>query len=118
LSPSDIGHINAHGLGTKEGDRAEAAALVEVFGEHLAKTPLVALKSYFGNLGAGSGVIELIGSLLAMQHGSLPKVLNYTSPDPECPVRAATGTESPGGSVVALSVTPQGQATVLVVAAA
>src|SRR5690606_8377314 len=25
LSPRDVGHINAHGLGTKEGDRAEAA---------------------------------------------------------------------------------------------
>ncbi len=117
IPPSEVGHINAHGLGTKQGDRAEAAALVEVFGEHLAKTPLVALKSYFGNLGAGSGVVELIGSLLALRHGTLPKVLNYTSPDPDCPVRAATGSESPGGSVVALSVTPQGQATVLVVSA-
>lgn len=117
IAPAEVGHINAHGLGTRAGDRAEAAALAEVFGEHLSEIPVVALKSYFGNLGAGSGVVELIGSLLALQHGKLPKVLNYSTPDPECPVRAASGSESPGKSAVALSVTPQGQATVLVVVA-
>lgn len=115
LSPKEVGHINAHALGTRAGDRAEAAALAEVFGDEVGRIPVTAMKSYFGNLGAGSGVVELIGSLLAFQHGQLPKVLNFSTPDPQCPLQVATGGESPGNSVVALSVTPQGQAAALVV---
>lgn len=117
IGPEQVGHINAHAMGTREGDRAEAAALAEVFGNRLAEIPVVALKSYFGNLGAGSGVVELMGSLLAFGQGQLPAVLNYSEPDPDCPVKVAQGNESPGEYAVSLSVTPQGQAAVLVVKA-
>jgi 3-oxoacyl-[acyl-carrier-protein] synthase II len=67
-------------------------------------------------LGAGSGVVELIASLLAFRAGQLPRVLNYKSPDPACPLAVVTddGT-SPGDSFVKLAVTPQGQASVLCV---
>jgi 3-oxoacyl-[acyl-carrier-protein] synthase II len=115
IGPDEVGHINAHAMGTREGDRAEAAALAAVFGSRLESIPVTALKSYFGNLGAGSGAVELMGSLLAFQHGQLPAVLNYTTPDPECSVKVATGSEPPGQYAVCLSVTPQGQASVLVV---
>jgi 3-oxoacyl-[acyl-carrier-protein] synthase II len=117
IGPDEVGHINAHAMGTRAGDRAEAAALAEVFGSRLGDIPVTALKSYFGNLGAGSGVVELMGSLLAFQHGAVPAVLNHATPDPECPVNVAQGTESPGEYAVSLSVTPQGQAAVLVVKA-
>ena len=33
---------------------------------------------------AGSGAIELAGSLLSLRHGELPMTLNYETPDPEC----------------------------------
>ena len=39
--------------------------------------PVVAAKSYFGNLGAGSGVVELIASVKALQHNRLFHTLNY-----------------------------------------
>jgi 3-oxoacyl-[acyl-carrier-protein] synthase II len=45
-----------------------------------------AAKSYFGNLGAGGAGLELVASLLAFHHGSLPATLNYEQPDPACPV--------------------------------
>ena len=112
----DVGHINAHGLGTVQRDIDEADALAEVFGPRLDETPLTAIKSYFGNLGAASGVVELIASVLALQHASLPRVLNYETPDPACGVAAVTEEGvSPGDSFVSLSVTPQGQASVLLV---
>jgi 3-oxoacyl-[acyl-carrier-protein] synthase II len=38
-------------------------------------------------------------------------VLNYETPDPECPVAAVTDAQTPAGeSFINLSVTPQGQA--------
>ena len=76
----------------------------------------MAAKSYFGNFGAGSGMIELIASLLAMQHGRLFPILNYSTPDPTCPVSAVrNGDVPPGANFINLSVTPQGQASAALV---
>jgi 3-oxoacyl-[acyl-carrier-protein] synthase II len=117
-SPSDIGHINAHGLGTAERDADEARAIREVFGAAADTVPVFALKSYFGNLGAGSGTIELMASLLAIREGRLPRVLNYETPDPAIGLRVVADDKTPTGKTfLSLSVTPQGQAAVLCVAA-
>jgi 3-oxoacyl-[acyl-carrier-protein] synthase II len=116
-SPDAVGHVNAHGLSTLERDADEARAIREVFGERADRLPITAPKSYFGNLGAGSGVVELIASVLALREGRLPRVLNYTTPDPACPVAVANNDSTPAGrSFLNLSVTPQGQAAVLYVA--
>lgn len=90
VGPETIDHVNAQGSGTVAGDVLEARGLAEVFGSGTPDTPVFAGKSYFGNLGAGSGVTELVASLLACQHGRLPTNLNYDEPDPACPVFAAT----------------------------
>jgi 3-oxoacyl-[acyl-carrier-protein] synthase II len=117
-TPSDVGHINAHGLSTIDRDVDEARAIREVFGPAADKVPVTAPKSYFGNLGAGSAVVELIASTLALREGKLPRTLNYATPDPNCALNvAATDATSPGRSFLNLSVTPQGQAAVLYVAA-
>jgi 3-oxoacyl-[acyl-carrier-protein] synthase II len=115
----DVGHINAHGLSTSDRDADEARAIRGVFGQRADHVPVTALKSYFGNLGAGSAVVELIASVLALREGRLPRVLNYNTPDPNCRL-AVVGDESGavGRSFLNLSVTPQGQAAVLYVAAA
>jgi 3-oxoacyl-[acyl-carrier-protein] synthase II len=78
--------------------------------------PIVAAKSYFGNLGAGSGAVELIASLLALRHDRLFPVLNYAAPDAECPVWPVLDDATPsGGSFISLSVTPQAQASAVLV---
>lgn len=117
-TPADVDHINAHGLGTVERDADEARAIRAVFGPQADEIPVTAIKSYFGNLGAGGGVVELIASVLALGDGRLPRVLNFETPDPSCEVRAAGESTKSGGSFLNLSVTPQGQAAVLYVAAA
>ncbi len=86
-----IGHINAHGCGAKDLDAAEAAAIHEVFGSLASEIPVTALKPYFGNCGAGSGSLELAGSLLAMKQGLVPQTLNYETPDPECELNIVRG---------------------------
>ncbi len=116
LCPSRLGHINAHGLGTPASDRAEAAALQQVLGEHSQTIPLVAAKSYFGNLGAGSGMVEFVASLKSLQAGALFRTLNYTTPDPAAPPLAVNTATAPGDSFLKLSITPQAQAAAVVVA--
>jgi len=111
ISPEQVGHIQAHGLSTRQCDIEEAWAIQEVFGQRPRPVPVTAAKSYFGNLGAGSGLVELIAGLRALQEGRLFPVLNYDTPDPECPVAAVRDLDTPAGSsLVNLSVTPQAQA--------
>ena len=118
LEPANVGHINAHGLATTVRDADEARAIHEVFGPAADEVPVVALKSYFGNLGAGSGAVELIASVLALRAGHLPRTLNYETPDAACGLAITRNNKtSPGHSFLNLSVTPQGQAAVLCIAA-
>jgi 3-oxoacyl-[acyl-carrier-protein] synthase II len=113
---NEIGHLHAHGLGTRSGDIEEARAIDAVFAGRGKPLPVVAAKSFFGNLGAGSGMVEMIASLMALGHGRLFRVLNYETPDPECPVAAVRDGQTPAGeSFVNLSVTPQGQAAAVLV---
>jgi 3-oxoacyl-[acyl-carrier-protein] synthase II len=87
LEPADIGHVNADGLSTTHDDRVEAQAIREILGH----VPVTAPKSYFGNLSAGTGAVEMAVSVLALQKGVIPPTLNYRRPDPECPINVIHG---------------------------
>lgn len=117
LQPQDIGHINAHGLGTPEADRIESQAIQDVFGEQGSRVPVTAFKSYLGNPGSSCGTLELAGSLLGLTHGVVLPTLNYTTPDPACPLNIVAGQPLPVDNRVILkvSVTRMGQASAVVV---
>ena len=116
LTPDGVGHFNAHGLATVRCDQEEARAIHDMFRERAKPLPVVACKSYFGNLGAGSGVVELIASVLALNHGRLFRTLNYETPDPECPIHVVSrDDETPGDSFISLNLAPQGPASAVVV---
>ena len=60
----------------------------------------------------------MIASLMALAHDRLPPVLNYETPDPQCPLSVVTDEETgAGGSFVNLNVTPQGQAAAVMIRA-
>jgi 3-oxoacyl-[acyl-carrier-protein] synthase II len=82
LRAGDVGHVNANGSSTLLDDRIEAQAIRDT----LADVPVTAPKSFFGNLGAGTGAVEMAASVLALQKGCVPQTLNYQRPDPHCPV--------------------------------
>lgn len=88
VSPSDLSHINAHGLGTIEDDPAEAQAIAQVLAG--ADVPVTALKSLVGNLGPGGGAVELAIDLIAAEHGVVPPTLNHSQTADDCPVRVVT----------------------------
>ncbi|HUQ72663.1 MAG TPA: beta-ketoacyl-[acyl-carrier-protein] synthase family protein [Planctomycetaceae bacterium] len=122
VSPEEIGHINAHGLGTKDADLAEALAIHDVFGADLGRrVPVTAPKSFLGNSGAGSGTLELAVSLIALSHGVIPATLNYDTPDPALPpLNIVTGQPRAAANKVVLNVNVSriGQASAAVVEAA
>jgi 3-oxoacyl-[acyl-carrier-protein] synthase II len=93
-----IGHVNAHGSSMTAPDRIEAQAIKSCLG----KTPVTAPKSYFGNLGAGSGVVELAVSVMAVRDGLIPATLNYEYPDPSCPVNVVHGDLIPASNATAI----------------
>ena len=110
IDPASLGHIHAQGLSTANGDREEAAALGDALGEAASGVPTVAAKSHFGNLGAGSGVVESAASILAVGRGELFPLLNHQTPDDACPIRPGRTGEPAGECFVSAAVTPQGQA--------
>jgi 3-oxoacyl-[acyl-carrier-protein] synthase II len=122
VAPEEIGHVNAHGLGTKDVDLCEAQAIHDVFGDDLGRrVPVTAPKSFLGNSGAGSGMLELAASLVALSHGAIPATLNYEHPDPELPpLNIVTGQPRPASNKVVLNVNVSriGQASAAVVEAA
>jgi len=115
LAADDVGHVNAHGLSTVEEDRAEAQAIRQVLGD----VPVTAPKSFFGNLGAGTGAVEMAVSILALEADCVPVTLNYEQPDPLCPVNVVHGAPLRGGKGIAvlLNQATTGQAAAVVIAA-
>jgi 3-oxoacyl-(acyl-carrier-protein) synthase len=88
LSPGDIDAVNAHGSGTPLGDAGEARALEIVFGERSAHVPLTATKGQHGHALGATGAWEAVLSLLAIERGTVPRVVNCDDPDPACVVDA------------------------------
>ena len=84
---SEIGHIHAHGIGSVDGDRQESAAIAEVFGRIAEQPPVTTAKGHFGNLSAGSGMVEIVASIKALG-GELFPIRNYETPDETCPINA------------------------------
>ncbi len=84
LSPKDIDYICLDGAATKLGDVTETLAIKQVFNGYSRKIPCSAPKSIFGNMLGASGALDVITTVLAMEHNTVPPTINYSTPDPEC----------------------------------
>ena len=116
IGPDDVSFIHAHGLSTRSGDSEEAQAILSVFGPRASQLPVVAAKGNFGNLGAGSGAVELASALLALHHGHLFPLFNYQTPDPSCPVSPVKSNDRESGDCfLSLNVNHRAQASCLIV---
>ena len=120
ISPSEIGHINAHGLGEQQTDLAEAHAIRDVFGAAADTVAVTAAKSYLGNSGAACGTLELAASLCGLKQGVVPATISCHSPDEACGLNIVRGEALPiqNKTVLNVNVTANGQAAALVVCGA
>jgi 3-oxoacyl-[acyl-carrier-protein] synthase II len=84
LSPADIDFISAHGVATILADPVEAASLREAFGAHAERVPISTTKGQLGHLMGATAGIELLTTILVLQHGLIPPCRNLDDPDPRC----------------------------------
>ncbi|MFD0206876.1 MULTISPECIES: type I polyketide synthase [Saccharothrix] len=84
LAPGDIGYVEAHGTGTSLGDPVELAGIAAVYGAPEAKNPLWvgSAKTNLGHLEAAAGVAGLLKAILAVEHGLVPRHLNFEQLNP------------------------------------
>lgn len=75
----EIGYVNAHATSTPVGDKNEAKAIDEVFGNH--KPYVTSTKSQTGHEMWMAGASEVIYSILMMQNGFIAPNLNLETPD-------------------------------------
>jgi len=79
IQPDEVDYINAHATSTPVGDRCEALAIHQVFGDN---GPLVSsTKSMTGHECWMAGASEVVYSLLMMQHGFIAPNINFAQSD-------------------------------------
>lgn len=84
ISASDIDYINAHGTGTKLNDANEIAAIKKVFGSYADKLSISSTKPITGHVLGGTGALEAIITVKAIQEQFIPPTINYNELDEEC----------------------------------
>ena len=86
VQPSDIDYLEAHGTGTEVGDPIEIDATAAAYGRgRKADRPLLigSVKTNIGHLESAAGAAGLIKTVLAMNHGTIPRHLHFHNPNPE-----------------------------------
>ena len=84
VSPDSISYIEAHGTGTPLGDPIEIAALTKVFQAGSERSGFCAVGTAKGNVGhldVAAGVTGVIKTALSMQHGTLPGLAHFETPN-------------------------------------
>ncbi len=101
VSPEEVGHIQAHGLGTHLSDVAESRAIRNLFGES-SRVPVSAVKPAIGHISAASGAFGLAAAALTLSKGLVPPLANYSTPDEECPIEFVLGEPLESSKEIAL----------------
>nr|WP_234463562.1 beta-ketoacyl-ACP synthase II [Stutzerimonas stutzeri] len=84
IDAKQVDYINAHGTSTPAGDKAEAAAIRTVFGDHAYELSVSSTKSMVGHLLGAAGAVEAIFSVLAIRDQVAPPTINLDEPGEGC----------------------------------
>ena len=77
----EVRAVKAHGIGSIDSDRAEAAALRRLFGE--AMPPVLALKRYVGHTLGACGSLETAALIGCLREGFMPAAAGFEELDPD-----------------------------------
>jgi 3-oxoacyl-(acyl-carrier-protein) synthase len=83
ISPEQVDYVNAHATSTPLGDPVEVAAIKAVLGSHAGRIPVNSTKSMIGHCLSAASILEMVATLLQMQHGVVHATINQEQPDPE-----------------------------------
>lgn len=106
LSPADIKHVNAHATSTPVGDIPESLAISQLLGSHVGDALVSATKSMTGHLLGGTGAVESILTVKALETRTAPPTINIEEVDPEVVginIVRDTPAELPAGDIAAIS---------------
>ncbi len=84
IKPEEVDYISAHGTGTPANDKAECAAIHEVFGECSSQLPVSSIKSMLGHTMGAASALEAVACILSIHRQHLPPTINYSVQDPDC----------------------------------
>jgi beta-ketoacyl-acyl-carrier-protein synthase II len=103
VSLAEIDYINAHGTSTPMNDKIETLAIKRLFGERAYEIPVSSTKSAMGHAMGGTGAIEAIFSIYAINNSLIPPTWNYEVPDPDCDLDYVPGAPRAANVKTALS---------------
>jgi len=103
INPDQVDYINAHGTGTVPNDRTEIDAIKQTFGDHAHKLSVSSTKSMHGHCIGGTGAVELLAAIMAVNDGIIAPTINYEEPDPECDLDVVPNTAKEKKVNVAIS---------------
>ena len=83
IEPAEVQFIEAHCVGTAQGELIEAEAIKQAYG--LAGKPcgIGSLKGNFGNFNIAAGIIGLIKTALVLKHGIIPATIHVKQVNPQ-----------------------------------
>lgn len=102
IDPARV-YVNAHGTGTPLNDKSETLALKKVFGDDAYKLAISSTKSMTGHMLGGTGAVEAVASILAINEGIAPPTIGLDVPDPECDLNYTPNVAAKGEFDCALS---------------
>jgi 3-oxoacyl-[acyl-carrier-protein] synthase I len=79
VAAAGVDYINLHGTGTMANDSAEGRAVSTLFGN---EKPCSSTKGWTGHTLGAAGIVEAAISMLAIEHGFMPRSLNTRTKDP------------------------------------
>jgi len=91
ISPDTMELIEAHGTGTRVGDKIELTALKQLMAttDTLPHCALGSVKSMIGHTKAAAGVAGIIKAVLSLHHKVIPPTLKAGEPDPDLALNAS-----------------------------
>ncbi|GAB7352403.1 hypothetical protein MBLNU459_g2831t1 [Dothideomycetes sp. NU459] len=89
LRPEEVVYIEAHGTGTKAGDKEELKGLAEVFSSSADRTvPLYvgSIKGAIGHTESAAGLASLLKATAMLDRELIPPVAGFATPKPDLPL--------------------------------
>ncbi|WP_406870387.1 beta-ketoacyl-[acyl-carrier-protein] synthase family protein [Thioclava sp. 'Guangxiensis'] len=84
IAADRVGYINAHGTGTAANDKTESAAIRSALGTQADYVLVSSTKAMHGHCIGGTGAIEVLACLMALNEGVIAPTINHDTPDPDC----------------------------------